>query len=422
MIEGHSLAYSDVYLKPRYSELRSRADADVSVEFLGRKFKAPWIPSNMESVLDAKTAHWLSENGYFYIFHRFGKTHDHPLNFVRDMNRGGAVAKLISISVGVGKEAKQLIDSICWEQHMVDYITIDVAMGHHILVKEMIEYIKKAPFKSHWGPYVADSLAIRDGVAGQGRGFTSVPLSYQPKIIAGNVCTPEAVKDLASWGADCVKVGIAGGHACSTKNMTGFHIPMFSCVKKCYDMGGVGQLPPYDNRPYYGDGVMIPDPKVIEEGRKKLRAQVPIIADGGIRENGDIAKALTAGATMVMAGSLFAACIDAPGENVHKEGQIEACISLLTSPRGENPLSREEAEKIAREESTVIAKRYYGSASAKQKGSDTHVEGFEIEIPCNGMTYAEKYHQLEDSLRSAISYAGGKDLSAFKDVSIVVTK
>jgi len=411
-----SLNYSDVFLIPRYSELRSRADANLSVEFLGRRFTAPWVPANMSSVLDADIARWLSEHDYFYVMHRFGDT----LNFVRRANH--EQWRLVSISVGVKEGDKALLKAICAEGLMVDYITIDVAMGHHILVKEMIAHIKGLDFKSHWGPYVADSLAIRNGVGGPGRGLTSVLLSYKPKIIAGNVCTPEAVKDLASWGADAVKVGIAGGYACSTKNMTGFHIPMFSCVKKCYDMGGVGQLPPYDNRSYYGDGVIIPDQKALEEARKKFCAQVPIIADGGIRENGDIAKALTAGATMVMAGSLFAACIDAPGENVYKEGQIEACISLLTSPRGENPLSREDAEKIARQESIVIAKRYYGSASARQKGSDTHVEGFEIEIPCNGMTYAEKYHQLEDSLRSAISYAGGKDLSAFKDVSIVVTK
>lgn len=386
MIEGHSLAYSDVYLKPRYSELRSRADADLSVEFLGRTFVAPWIPSNMESVLDINIARRLSESGYPYIMHRFGDTYD----FVKTANR--EQWRLISISVGVKQADKDLLARIAREQLRVDWICIDVAQGHHVLVKEIIEYIKGLPFRSVWRIYDSG---------------TSIACSYLPKIIAGNVCTPEAVKDLASWGADAVKVGIAGGHACSTKNMTGFHIPMFSCVRECYENGNIQDFP----EPLHGK---LPF--------RDYSAQVPIIADGGIRENGDIAKALTAGATMVMAGSLFAACIDAPGENVYKEGQIEACISLLTSPRGENPLSREDAEKIAKQESTVIAKRYYGSASAKQKGSDTYVEGFEVEIPCNGMTYAEKYHQLEDSLRSAISYAGGKDLSAFEDVSIVVTK
>lgn len=63
-----------------------------------------------------------------------------------------------------------------------------------------------------------------------------------------------------------------------------------------------------------------------------------------------------------------------------------------------------------------IKKIYYGSASAKQKGSHTHVEGFEIEIPCNGLTYSGKYQELTESLQSAVSYAGGKTLEAFKTV------
>jgi len=122
------------------------------------------------------------------------------------------------------------------------------------------------------------------------------------KIIAGNVATPEAVKDLAIWGADCVKVGIAGGGACSTKNMTGFHVPMFSCVEDCVNWKEL-----FISKEFTSEQIM-----------KLSKLNIPIIADGGIKENGDIPKALVAGAKMVMAGSLFAACIDAPGENIYE--------------------------------------------------------------------------------------------------------
>lgn len=351
MIEGHSLAYSDVYLKPRYSELRSRADADLSVEFLGRKFKTPWIPSNMESVIDAKTARWLSENGYFYIFHRFGKTHDHPQNFVRDMNRRGAVAKLISISVGVGEEAKRLIDSICWEQHIVDYITIDVAHGHHILVKEMIEYIKKAPFKSYLGLYGA-----------HGRGLTSVPLTYRPKIIAGNVCTPEAVRDLASWGADAVKVGLSMGAACTTYDATGVGSPMFSAVWNCSGQG------------------------------------VPIIADGGVRSHGDISKAIYAGASLVMVGSLVAACRDSAAKTVIKHRKTGFCDAT----------GHDEVE-------AVEYKEYYGSASQYCSSRNAYIEGRKLLIECNRLTVEQWYQKTAESVGSAISYAGGKSLEDLRE-------
>ena len=377
-----SLSYKDVYLVPKYSELVSRSQADISVEFLGRKFKAPWVPANMESVVDILIAEWLSLNGYFYIYHRFGKGESDTLNFVERANRGGY--PLISISVGVGEEAKKLIETIASRNLRVDFITIDVAHGHHVLVKEMIKFIKIVNFSVEF----TETLSC----GGKIISHKKETKYYTPKIIAGNVCTKDAVLDLEKWGADAVKVGIAGGHACSTKNMTGFHIPMFSCVKDIYAKNVVKYdfTDVYRVRPIFEPNISI-----------------PIIADGGIRENGDISKALVAGATMVMAGGLFAACVDAPGENTYPKGYWREWLSgdCITKNRVwvNGPLH----------------KRYYGSASAKQKGSHTHVEGFEIEIPSNNLTYSEKYRELTESLQSAVSYAGGNNLEAFKKVEYI---
>lgn len=365
-----ALAYQDVYLVPRYSELRSRSQADLSIEFLGRKFRLPVLPANMSSVINEDIAHWLSENDYPYIFHRFSDT----LEFVEKANQNNPW-KLISISVGVKEEDKNLLREIIMRGLRVDWITIDVANGHHILVKEMIEFIR--------------GLKFRSCVLENRNNWSTHPIGYQPKIIAGNVATPEAVRDLDKWGADCVKVGIAQGRACRTFNETGFGVPMFSCSMNCAVMGGPPSIVHMLGRPYN------PNESTFSFSR------IPLILDGGVRENGDVAKALVAAngvPALVMAGSLFAACIDAPGENV-----VERVDEALGNNWG-------------RLYDKIVAKRYHGSASYIQKGERKHVEGIQIEIPCNGLTYAEKYQEIRESLQSSCSYAGSNDLSGFKDV------
>ena len=173
---------------------------------------------------------------------------------------------------------------------------------------------------------------------------------------------------------------IVHNSACSTKAQTGFHIPMFSCVKDCYDQGG----------PVLNQSINLNDYIPCFS-----KAKIPIIADGGIRENGDIAKALVAGASMVMIGSMLAACKDAPGENVIADKKI-------------------------------VAKKYFGSASSKNKSlsgqENKHIEGIEVELPCNGMNYNEKYQDIKEALQSAVSYAGGSDLSVFKQTEYKILK
>lgn len=174
-------------------------------------------------------------------------------------------------------------------------------------------------------------------------------------VIAGNIATPDAVEDLQNWGADAIKAGIAQGGACTTYGKTGFGGSMFSCIQRCSDV-----------------------------------AKVPIIADGGIKTNGDIPKALVAGATMVMCGTLFAACVDSPAENLYKVYSPQECTK-------EN----------------ITGKRYFGSASTANKTDWRHIEGQIIDIPCNHMTYAEKLSELEADLQSAMSYGGCQTLSDF---------
>jgi GMP reductase len=169
-------------------------------------------------------------------------------------------------------------------------------------------------------------------------------------IIAGNVTTPNAVWDLQDWGAHAIKVGIGPGRACTTRLQTGFHVPMFTAVKECAEV-----------------------------------ASVPLIADGGVRYYGDIAKALVAGAHMVMAGSLFASCSDSPA-----------------------PLAN--GKKV-----------YYGSASFSAKRENKHVEGTLLELE-QGATIEQRLEEIKQSLQSSISYAGGSSLRCLKYINYVTTK
>jgi len=172
-------------------------------------------------------------------------------------------------------------------------------------------------------------------------------------IIAGNVGTPEAVIDLENWGADATKVGIGPGKVCITKIKTGFGTGgwQLSALKWCARV-----------------------------------ATKPIIADGGIREHGDIAKSIRFGATMVMIGSMLAGHEESPGQTVEVEGKRY--------------------------------KEYYGSASDFNKGEYKHVEGKRILEPIKGHL-KDTLREMQEDIQSSISYAGGLKLMDIRRVNYV---
>lgn len=173
-------------------------------------------------------------------------------------------------------------------------------------------------------------------------------------LIVGNLATKEAVEQVEEWGADCTKVGIANGRVCITKNKTGFSRPSVSSLLDCCSI-----------------------------------AKKPIIADGGIQEHGDIAKALVMGAKLVMAGSLFAGHDETYGDLIEVGGKK--------------------------------FKEYYGSASEHNKGVYKNVEGKKILIDYKG-PIQKTLTEIKEDLQSSISYAGGNNLNAFHSVKWVVQK
>ena len=176
--------FEDITLIPQFSYVGSRSECNTTCEFGGHKFKLPITPSNMESIIDEKLAIKLSENGYFYIMHRFDID---PVKFTRKMHKKDLIS---SISLGVNEESYNFVDLLMKENLTPDFITIDIAHGHCVKMKKMVKYIKE-----------------------------KLPKTF---LIGGNVSTPDAVIDLQKWGCDAIKCGIGGGSACTTYHSTGF--------------------------------------------------------------------------------------------------------------------------------------------------------------------------------------------------------
>jgi GMP reductase len=337
------LHYRDVLLLPRHSRLNSRRDVDLTVKLGKHKFALPIVPANMKTVMSEELAAYFASRNFFYIMHRFGTN---PVEFCEAM---AEKCYPTSISLGVNDESIRSVGNFI--EFPPDFITVDIAHGDCDKMAKMIQHIKDC-----------------------------CPETY---IIAGNVCTYDGARFLQGLGVDAVKVGIGPGHVCTTKLMTGFSRPQFSAVLECAKIN-------YSKCRSCGATFKLKRDEISTCGCLSTFSTgryVDIIADGGIEHNGDVAKALVAGATMVMAGSLLAGFDESPGKKiVHDDGRI--------------------------------TKEYFGSASEHNKGAKEFVEGRRIEIPYRG-SILDKLVEIEHSLASSVSYAGGSDLSCFKDVDWV---
>ncbi len=191
----------------------------------------------------------------------------------------------------------------------------------------------------------------------------SIKRAHQVPVVAGNVATVEGALALVEAGADGVKVGIGPGSICTTRVVTGVGVPQFTAVLQ-----------------------------VAEALRKK---DVPVIADGGIKSSGDIAKALAAGASSVMLGSMLAGLEESPGETVLYRGRT------FKSIRGMGSLGAMEAGS---------ADRYgQGDITEKMKFVPEGVEGL---VPFKGKL-ADYVYQLVGGVRSSMGYLGAATLSDF---------
>jgi IMP dehydrogenase len=236
----------------------------------------------------------------------------------------------LRVGMAIGIRPEDVLRAAAGVKAGVDVLVVDVAHGHLDRVLEIVRQLKAE--------------------------FPATP------VIAGNVATAAGVADLATAGADAVKVGVGSGSICITRVVTGFGVPQLTAIAECAEAGG--------------------------------QAGVPIIADGGIRNSGDITKALAAGAGTVMLGSLLAGTDESPGAAVIRNGRrfkIVRGMASLTANVARKQI--EGAEELEPDEWVEVVP-----------------EGVEAVVPYRG-SVADIVHQLVGGLRSGMSYGGARTVT-----------
>lgn len=230
---------------------------------------------------------------------------------------------LVAAAIGVGADMMDRVEAIVASK--VDVIVVDTAHGHSVGVINAVRKIKDA------FPHV--------------------------ELIAGNVATAEATRDLIEAGADAIKVGIGPGSICTTRVIAGIGVPQITAVYEAAQAA----------RPY----------------------NVPIIADGGIKYSGDVAKAIAAGANVVMIGNLFAGTEESPGETIIYQGRSYKVYRGMGSLGAMAEGSKD---------------RYF------QENMDKLVpEGIEGRVPYKG-SVADTLFQLVGGLRAGMGYCGVQNI------------
>jgi IMP dehydrogenase len=202
------------------------------------------------------------------------------------------------------------------------------------------------------------------------------------QVIAGNICTENAYMDLVNAGADAVKVGVGPGAACTTRMVTGFGVPQFSAI---YNIA-----------------------KKRSEFVKDM--QVPIIADGGIRNSRDVALALAAGANSVMIGNLFSKTLESGSKKYYKNENndlIEISNILEIYEKFEN--NNDILGHYRGQASKNFQSEYFGKL---KKG--TVAEGIDFYTKCSGPVQ-QLYEEINGGLRSALTYGGATNISEFQN-------
>ena len=305
------ITYDDVLLVPQYSDIISRREVNLTTDFgKGIELSLPIIASPMDTVSEADMAGNLGELGGLSIIHRYNTVEEQSAMIA-------SLGKKVLVGAAVGVLDDYMDRSVAAIEAGAKVICIDVAHGHHILMKTAIESIREL---------VGENI----------------------HIMAGNVATLEGFNDLADWGADSIRCNIGGGSICTTRIQTGHGVPGLETIFQC----------------------------------AKSDRDAKIIADGGIKNSGDIVKAFAAGADAVMLGSLLAGTDCSPG-------------TVFKTETGE------------------LRKTYRGMASAAAqrdwRGRVSSCEGISSSVPYRGKL-ADVIKELERGIRSGLSYSGARSV------------
>ena len=324
---GMGLTFDDVLLVPRYSEISSRKHPVLKTKITKNySIDLPVITANMDTITEVEMACAMAKMGGIGSLHRF-MTEQEQVEMVKAIRTYNKEHNLKTpVAASIGVKDEGMKRADLLVEAGVQIITLDIAHGDSIMMLETLDYLKKR--------------------------FPQVD------VIAGNVATPDGVKRMIDRGADAVKVGIGPGSMCTTRIITGHGVPQLSAIALAVSVA------------------------------KPLG--IPVIADGGLKNSGDIVKALCAGASSVMVGSLVSGTLETPGElkNGMKQYRGMASKAAQVSWRGEMP---------------------QGMAA----------EGESTQIPCKG-SVAHVVEELMGGLRSGMTYIGVDNIAGMSEAALFI--
>ena len=388
--------FDDVLLTPQYSTLKTRKGIDTSTELVsGLRLKTPIVASNMDTVCESDMAIRMAEIGGIGIIHRYLSVEDQVaevervkthLNFILSnpytIHLHNSLEEAVDIMVEQNVSSLLVINSKSQFSGILGlkdatYVpgTLDnykvtdamVALEDVITVSPTVtksealnlmqnQRIGKLPVLNDLIRAGVDVLVL-DIAHGHSimsiEALKAIKAEYEIPVIAGNVATAQGAIELAQAGADGIKVGVGPGSICTTRIVTGHGVPQLTAILDACNS-----------------------------------VDVPIIADGGIRKSGDIVKALAAGASTVMLGSLLAGTDESPGGVITRDGSRYKMIRGMAS---------------------------YGAALGRSKRAGDDVseatpEGVEALIPYRG-SVDEIITNLMGGVRSGFSYSGATCLA-----------
>lgn len=335
-----SLSFDDILISPAKSNVLP-TEVNLTTKFAKKiKLKIPLISAAMDTVTDSDMAITIAMLGGIGVLHR-NCTADMQAEEVIKVKKVEANSENASnddngklvVAAAIGTTNDDIVRAEKLLKAGVDSIVIDTAHGHSYKVVQIIK----------------DVLSILG----------------DKSLIVGNIATKQAADDLINAGVHTLKVGIGPGSICTTRVISGVGVPQFTAIQDVAE--------------------------ICKE------AEVSLIADGGIKNSGDVAKAIAAGADSVMIGSLFAGTDESPGEIISLEGkkykQYRGMGSLGAMQQGSS-------------------ERYFQS---KKMGSNKFVpEGVEGYVAYKG-SVKDIIHQLIGGLKSSMGYTGNKDIESMKN-------
>jgi len=324
----YAFTYDDFFLAPVHSSVRSRKDPDVSVALPGLQLDIPILSSPMNTITEEEMTRCMRQQGAGAVLHRYLSIEDQVAKCRNLQDVLAAEGSKAAFFVAIGATGDFLERAQELTKVGVNNFCIDVANGHNQNCIDATTVIR-----------------------------SKLPRS---KIMAGNVCTYDGAVRLASAGATSIRVGIGPGSMCTTRIVTGHGIPQLTALEDCAKIRNMG----FEN--------------------------VALIADGGIRNSGDLVKSLAIGADAVILGSLLAGTKETPGEFIEEGGRLYKYYAGMASE--------------------------HGRASWFDRGKTSFIpEGVSTKVPFEGKAAYKVVENLIGGLRSGMSYANATSIQELRN-------